>query len=91
MVLCLLNCHKPRSAPWAFISREEGVLDLAGDQNRKGNVKVDKRNLVLANSMLDTTLSVAASIIMSLLLLSGDIEENPGPGSQGIYKRIIYI
>ena len=67
------------------------MLDLAGDQNRKGSIKVDKRTLVLANSMLDTTLSVAASVIMSLLLLSGDIEENPGPGSQGISKKIIYL
>ena len=89
MVLCLLNYNKSRSAPWAFTSREEGVLDLAGDQSRKGSVKVDKRTLVLANSMLDTTLSVAASVIMSLLLLSGDIEENPGPGSRGIPKVVI--
>ena len=91
MVLCLLNCHKSRSAPCAFTSRDEGNLDLAGDQNRKGSIKVDERTLVLANSMLDTTLSVAASVIMSLLLLSGDIEENPGPGSRGTSERIIYI
>ena len=87
MVLCLLDCHKSHSAPWAFTSREERVLDHAGDQNRMGSIKVEKRTLILANSMLDTTLSVAASVIMSLLLLSGDIEENPGPGSQGIIQE----
>ena len=35
--------------------------------------------LAVAKAMLDVTLSVAASVILSLLLLSGDVEENPGP------------
>ena len=35
--------------------------------------------LAVAKAMLDVALSVAASVILSLLLLSGDVEENPGP------------
>ena len=35
--------------------------------------------LAAAKVMLDVVLSVAASVILSLLLLSGDVEENPGP------------
>ena len=48
-------------------------------------VDLKKRNVILswlamAKSLLDTVLSVAASVIASLLLKSGDVEENPGPG-----------
>ena len=35
--------------------------------------------LTVAKAVLDAALSVAASVILSLLLLSGDVEENPGP------------
>ena len=35
--------------------------------------------LAVSKAMLDVALSVAASVILSLLLLSGDVEENPGP------------
>jgi hypothetical protein len=35
--------------------------------------------LAVANAVLDVVLSVAASVILSLLLISGDVEENPGP------------
>ena len=35
--------------------------------------------LAVAKAMLEVVLSVAASVIVSLLLLSGDVEENPGP------------
>ena len=35
--------------------------------------------LAVAKAVLDVVLSVAASVILSLLLISGDVEENPGP------------
>ena len=35
--------------------------------------------LAVAKAVLDVALSVPASVILSLLLISGDIEENPGP------------
>lgn len=36
--------------------------------------------LVLIKALLDAIASVAASVIFSRLLISGDIESNPGPG-----------
>ena len=42
----------------------------------------DLRILHLINCILDVALSVSASVVASLLLLSGDIEENPGPGKE---------
>ena len=35
--------------------------------------------LAVAKAVLDVALSVSASVILSLLLISGDVEENPGP------------
>ena len=42
--------------------------------------------LAVAKAVLDVALSVAASVILSLLLLAGDVEENPGPVG-GIYDN----
>ena len=39
--------------------------------------------LTVARASMDVVMSVAASVILSLLLNSGDIEENPGPGPGG--------
>ena len=36
--------------------------------------------LALMNALLDVILSVDASVIFSRLLISGDVESNPGPG-----------
>ena len=36
--------------------------------------------LALINAFLDVILSVDASVIFSRLLISGDVESNPGPG-----------
>ena len=47
--------------------------------------KAEMRNvfmcvLALMNALLDAISSVAASIVFSRLLISGDVESNPGPG-----------
>ena len=42
----------------------------------------------LVNSILDVALSVAATVIATLLLLSGDIEQNPGPGKTNCYIHV---
>ena len=50
------------------------------------------RCLVTAKALLHTVFSVPGSVISSLLLLSGDTEENPGPGHGGIARvRYSYI
>ena len=47
------------------------------------------RSLVIAKALLHTVFAVPGSVISSLLLLSGDTEENPGPGHGGI-ARVSY-
>ena len=45
-----------------------------------------RNGLCLPKCVLDVAISIAASVIVSLLLLSGDIEQNPGPLG-GIYDN----
>ena len=45
--------------------------------------------LTVARASMDVVMSVAASVILSLLLNSGDIEENPGPGTGGNMYNMI--
>ena len=40
--------------------------------------------LALTRASLDIVMAVSASVILSLLLNSGDVEENPGPGTGGM-------
>ena len=73
-----------------LITKRVEIIDLKFDQT--GSVvtkrREDLRILYLVNSILDVALSVAASVIASLLLLSGDIEQNPGPGKEGCCVHI---
>ena len=63
---------------------------LANDEAVHGLVEeVELRNrseilrwLAVAKSLLGTAVAVAASVVISLLLMSGDIEEDPGPGGR---------
>ena len=62
-------------------SRQVEIYNLRIDQ--KGRVmKKDLKILCLLKCVLDVAMSIAASVIVSLLLLSGDIEQNPGPGKE---------
>ena len=67
-----------------LINKQVEIVDLKFDQT--GSIitkrRDDLRILYLVNSILDIALSVAASVVASLLLLSGDIEQNPGPGKE---------
>ena len=69
---------------------------LAGKQEE--HCGVDKENtkqrkclwvLTVTRASMDVVTSMAASVILSLLLISGDVEENPGPGPGG--KEIGYF
>ena len=65
-----------------LITKRVEIVDVKFEPS--GSVLMKRReNLTmqyLVNSILDVALSVAATVISSLLLLSGDIEQNPGPG-----------
>ena len=54
-------------------------------QDTLPNVKTTKRNCLLSVSvvivMLETVQLLAASVVSSRLLTSGDVERNPGPGT----------
>ena len=39
-----------------------------------------KYSVAIMMALLETTSSVAASVVKTLLLMSGDVESNPGPG-----------
>ena len=54
---------------------------LANDEAKQQRNKSEiVRCLAVAKALLDTVLAVAASVVISLLLMSGDVEEDPGPG-----------
>ena len=67
-----------------LINKRMEIVDVKLKQN--GTLMTKRREdltkLYLVNSILDIILSVAATIISSMLLLSGDIEQNPGPGKE---------
>ena len=65
-------------------SKQAVIFDIEVDQTRS-MVTIRREDLTisyLVNCILDVALSVAASVVASLLLLSGDIEQNPGPGKE---------
>lgn len=56
----------------------------SGSQNEKTTLSDVKDFLryvmAVTTALLDAFASVAASVILSLLLISGNVERNPGPG-----------
>ena len=84
-----VDCVRSLSVVWkALTSKQDLVEKLHYVDTEVEVVIMTKREgtwvLAAAKAMLDVVLSVAASVISSLLLLSGDVEENPGPFG-GIY------
>ena len=67
-----------------LVNKRVEIVDVNFEQS--GSIVTKRRDvfmlLYLVNCILDIVLSVAATIIASLLLLSGDIEQNPGPGKE---------
>ena len=75
---------------WILINKRVEIVDVNFEQS--GSIVTKRRDdfmiLYLVNSILDVVLSVAATVIASLLLLSGDIEQNPGPGKTNCYTHV---
>ena len=73
-----------------LITKRVEIIDVKFEQS--GSLQMKRREDVtiqfLVNSVLDVALSVAATVISSLLLLSGDIEQNPGPGKTNCYIHV---
>ena len=75
-----------------LINKRVEIVNVKFKQNGNWMTKrrEDLTKLYLVNSILDIILSVAATVISSMLLLSGDIEQNPGPGKEEHSCNYIY-
>ena len=79
-----VDCVRCLSVVWKALATKQDLVEKLHYVDTEVEVTIMTKHegtwvLVVAKSMLDVVLSVAASIILSLLLLSGDVEENPGP------------
>ena len=81
MIIHALDVRRVLTVVEIFIHKQVEIFDAKN--NKKGCIIKERRKdlkiLCLLKCVLDVALSVAASVIVSLLLLSGDIEQNPGP------------
>ena len=66
----------------------ESTLPKEWKNKRNGALKKSILLLVyMVVALLETALSAAASVIFSRLLMSGDVEQNPGPGIE-VYSEL---
>ena len=69
----------------SFASDQVSTSEANCGVRGKDEVELSKRGellqrLALARALLDIVLSVAVHVIIFKLLMSGDVEKNPGPG-----------
>ena len=85
-----LICHKPDTVA-SSVSREKFIPVQMRSETRpyKAVGLSIIRQMAVEKTMLDIVLPLAASVITVLLLLSGDVEQNPGPrdGGKHIYSH----
>ena len=81
MIIHALDVRRVLTIVEIFIHKQVEIFDAK--INKKRSIIKERRKdlkiLCLLKCVLNVALSVAASVIVSLLLLSGDIEQNPGP------------
>ena len=78
-VLHNMDYLRTLSVLWmALVGEQEEGLDKETANERRCLLV-----LTAARALMDVVMTVAASVILSLLLNSGDIEENPGPETGG--------
>ena len=72
---------------WILITKQVEIVDVKFEQSGSFPTKRREDLMIyyLVNSILDVALSVTSTVIATLLLLSGDIEQNPGPGKTNCY------
>ena len=84
-VIHTVDCLRSLSILWKTLANKQDLvekLQCINDADVEIEIMIRQKGtwvLAVAKAMLDVMLSVAASVILSLLLLSGDVEENPGP------------
>ena len=83
-VIQTVDCLISLSALWKALANKHDLVEKLHYIDTKVEVVIMTKLqgtwvLAVAKAVLDVALSVAASVILSLLLISGDVEENPGP------------
>ena len=83
-VIHSVDCLISLSVLWRTVANKQNLVEKQHYVYTTVEVEImTKREgtwvLAVAKAMLDVVLLVAASVVLSLLLLSGDVEENPGP------------
>ena len=78
------DCLLPLSVLWKTVANKQDLVEKLNYFDADVEVVIMTRRegtwvLAVAKAVLDVVLSVAASVILSLLLISGDVERNPGP------------
>ena len=94
-VIQTVDCLISLSVLWKALANKQDLLEKLHYVDTEVEVVIVAKLqgtwvLAVAKAALDVTLSVAASVILSLLLISGDVEENPGPVG-GIITILRYI
>ena len=82
MIMHTLDVHRVSVLMITLTCKKVEIFDIEFDQKGstvKTKSKYSKTVLFLLKCVLDVAMSIATSVIVSLLLLSGDIEQNPGP------------
>ena len=77
VVLCLLDWQSVPNLLW---TKTSGRFTFISGKNifKRRTIVLIRRKVVI--TMLESTLSVTSNLIGTLLLMSGDVELNPGPG-----------
>ena len=83
-VVHTVDCLRSMSVLWKTVANKQDLVEKQHYVVTEVKIVIMTRRegtwvLAVAKAMLDVVSSVAASVILSLLLLSGDVEENPGP------------
>ena len=78
------DCLLPLSVLWKTVANKQDLVEKLNYFDTDVEIVIMTRRegtwvLAVAKAVLDVVLSVAASVILSLLLISGDVERNPGP------------
>ena len=83
-VIQIVDYLRSLSVLWKALANKQDLVEKLHYVDTKVQVVIMTKLqgtwvLAVAKTVLDVALSVAASVILSLLLISGDVEENPGP------------
>ena len=83
-VIQTVDCLISLSALWKALANKHDLVEKLHYIDTKVEVVIMTKLqgtwvLAVAKAVLDVVLSVAFSVILYLLLISGDVEKNPGP------------